>query len=398
VDPVHSKKTAVVIVGAGPAGLVLGNLLLAEDIPCVILERSSRAHIEQRARAGFLAANTVRILEENGLAAGLRKHGRPHNTCSFRSDVGEFELNYARLGLGEIHTVYPQQDLVRDLVAEFLVRGGDLRFETGAVTVHDVDTSRPWVASAGNDGRHDRWDCEFVAGCDGQHGIAAQAVPRAAARRYERTHGITWLATLAQVPQSMASVTYAVHDEGFAGHMARSANVTRYYLQCSSEDDPEAWSDARIWESLHRRFRADQHGALTQGPILERRLVHMRSVVMDPIQFGRLFLVGDAASLISPSAAKGANLAVMEAEVLAHALRAQRRQRDEAPLARYSAACLPRIWRAQEFSHWMIHLLHGPTGTDAESSFLRALHLTRLENLKNNRAHQDLFAEGYVGI
>lgn len=389
---------AVLIVGAGPAGLVLGNLLRAEGIACLILERQSREHIERRARAGFLAANSVRILTENGLAAGLRAHGQQHDTCAFRSDHVQFELKYSGLGRGEIHTVYPQQDLVRDLLAEYLDRGGDVRFEMTVVDVPDIDSDRPWVRCRSADSEVHRWSGRYLAGCDGQHGIVRQAVPPSAVRRYRRDHRISWLAILAEAPQSMAAVTYAVHDEGFAGHMARSPSITRYYLQCPGGDDPASWSDSRIWDELRLRMRTDQYGPLRQGPILERRVVDMCSHVMDPIQHGRLFLAGDAASLISPSAAKGANLAIMEAEVLAKALIAGLRRNDERPLARYSAECLPRIWRAQEFSYWMINLLHGPSGSSDEVVFQRALQGARLESLQNSRSHQDFFAENYVGI
>jgi p-hydroxybenzoate 3-monooxygenase len=398
VDHVTEESTTVTIIGAGPAGLVLANLLAAAGIACTVVERSSRVHVEQRARAGFLAANTVRVLTEGGLADGLLQHGRQHDTCAFRTAAGEFELAYGGLGRGEVHTVYPQQDLVRDLVAAFLDRGGDLRFETAAVAVDGLDTDRPSVTTRGPDGGLRRLSGRFVAGCDGRHGIARTAVPAGAVRRYRRDHGVSWLALLAAAPQSMAAVAYGVHPDGFAGHMARTPDVTRYYLQCPPGDDPAAWTDDRIWTALGTRLRADRHGPLHRGAILERRVVAMGSDVLDPIQYGRLFLVGDAASLISPSAAKGANLAVMEAELLATALTALLDGGDEQPLARYSADCLPRIWRAQEFSHWMINLLHGPAGDGEEAVFLRALQQARLESLQTSRRHQDHFAENYVGI
>ncbi len=365
---------------------------------CLIVERQSRAHVEQRARAGFLAANTVRILTANGLADGLLANGQQHDTCAFRTDSGEFELGYRDLGRREVHTVYPQQDLVRDLVAEFLARGGELRFETAAIGISGLDGDRPEVLTQGPDGARRLLHGRFVAGCDGRHGLARTAIPEGAARRTGRDHGVSWLALLAAAPQSLAAVTYAVHQDGFAGHMARTPQVTRYYLQVEHGTDPADWTDDRVWDELQLRMRTDQYGPLHQGPILERRVLNMASDVLDPIQYGRLFLVGDAASLISPSAAKGANLAIMEAEVLAQALASQLRNGDEGPLTRYSADCLPRIWRAQEFSHWMINLLHGPAGKDDEAAFLRALQRTRLENLRTSRRHQDQFAEQYVGI
>jgi p-hydroxybenzoate 3-monooxygenase len=398
VDQREADGATVLIIGAGPAGLVLGNLLLAAGVDCLIVERQNRAHVEQRARAGFLAANTVRVLTENGLADGLLKHGREHDTCAFRTEEGEFQLVYRELGAGEVHTVYPQQDLVRDLVAEFLARGGDLRFETSAVAVDGLDADRAQLLTRGADGTTRQLTGRFVAGCDGRHGFARGAFPAGAARRYRRDHAVSWLALLAGAPQSMAAVGYAVHEDGFAGHMARSPEVTRYYLQVPRGTDPADWTDERVWEQLGRRLRADEYGPLNQGPILERRVIDMASDVQDPIQYGRLFLVGDAASLISPSAAKGANLAVLAAELLARALTAQLRQGEERLLRSYSADVVPRIWRAQEFSHWMIGLLHGPAGQDDEAVFQRALQRARLANLRDSRRHQDQFAQEYVGI
>jgi p-hydroxybenzoate 3-monooxygenase len=223
-------------------------------------------------------------------------------------------------------------------------------------------------------------------------------MPDGAVRRYQRDYGISWLAILAEAPPSMAAVTYAIHDNGFAGHMARTPSVTRYYLQCPRGDDPRNWSDQRIWDELHTRMRAGEYGSLRQGPILERRIVDMHSNVIDPVHYGRLFLVGDAASLVSPAAAKGANLAIMAAELLAKGLIAELRHGDARQLSRYSASYLPRIWRAQEFSNWMINLLCAPPGHDDHALFRRALRRARLESLQNSRSHQDFFAENYVGL
>ncbi|WP_328701672.1 4-hydroxybenzoate 3-monooxygenase [Amycolatopsis pittospori] len=377
----------MLILGAGPAGLVLGNLLRAAGIDCLILERRSREHIENRARAGFLAANSVRLLAENGLAEGLLRSGFEHDTCAFRSDRAEFELDYRELGRGEVHTVYPQQFLVRDLIAEFLSRGGEIRFGAEVSSVSGTD------ATVIADDLLLRAD--HVAGCDGRHGVSRRSVP---ARVFQRDHGISWLAILAEAPPSMSAVGYAIHERGFAGHMARTSTVTRYYLEVPRGEDPANWTDERVWAELHLRMRAEQYGSLKQGAIIERRIVDLGSHVMDTIQRGNLFLAGDAASLISPAAAKGANLALLEAEILAGALIAAYEEKDRSLLDRYSAECLPRIWHAQEFSLWMIDLLHGPTGHDDEAVFQRALRDARLESLRASRAHQDFFAENYVGI
>lgn len=391
-------QATVVIIGAGPAGLVLGNLLLAEGIDCLILERGTREYVQTRARAGFLVANSVRILEQNGLAAGLLHNGQTHDVCAFRGAHGQFELNYGELGLREQHTVYPQQFLVTDLIAEFLSRGGDLRFGATVTEIADVHADQPVVTYRDADGMVRRATGRFVAGCDGNTGVSRQSVAAQAVTRHRRDHGIAWLALLIEAPQSMCAVTYAIHEDGFAGHMARSPAVTRYYLQCSPGEDPESWSDQRVWAALNRRMRTDEFGPLHEGRVSERRVVHLRSDVIDPIQHGRLFLAGDAASLISPSAAKGANLAIMESDILAKAMIAALRKDDEQPLAGYTTTCLPRIWRAQEFSHWMIQLLHGPPGDDEDARFLRELQRARLESLRESRTHQDFFAEHYVGI
>ncbi|MBV9312494.1 MAG: 4-hydroxybenzoate 3-monooxygenase [Pseudonocardia sp.] len=393
----QSRDAAVVIVGAGPAGLVLGNLLHAANIDCIIIERQSRAHLEKRARAGLLAANSVRILVDNGLAEGLNAHGRQHDTCVIRGDHGQFELKYSTLGRGEIHTVYPQQNLVADLIAEFLNRGGDLRFDTAVVAMHDIETEQPWLTCRNVDGSEYRLTGSYLAGCDGPYGVSRRFLP-STVRRYRRDHGVRWLAVLAQAPPSMAAVTYALHERGFAGHMPRDETVTRYYLQVPPSEVPREWTDQRIWAELGVRMRTDEYGPLRQGSILEKRIVDMTSEVHDPIRHGRLFVVGDAASLISPAAAKGANLAIMAAHTLATAMIDASNQGDQRALARYSSDCLSRIWRAQEFSHWLINLLHSPADNTEDAVFRRELQRARLTSLRNSQTYQDWFAENYVGI
>ncbi|MEU1165510.1 FAD-dependent monooxygenase, partial [Streptomyces sp. NPDC005921] len=238
----------------------------------------------------------------------------------------------------------------------------------------------------------------YVAGCDGHRGTGRAALTARGVRTARRDHGVSWLAVLAAAPPSLEAVGYALHERGFAGHMARTATVTRYYLQCPRGTDPADWSEDRIWDELVTRMRTAEFGPLREGAVLEKAVVDLRSDVLAVPGAGRLWLAGDAAGLISPSAAKGANLAVLQAESLARALEAALAQDDRTGLARYAADCLPRVWRAHEFSHWMSGLLHGPVGADDEARYTRELQYARLESLRTSRAHQDFFAENYTGI
>ncbi|MER5866799.1 4-hydroxybenzoate 3-monooxygenase [Kitasatospora sp. NPDC002040] len=388
----------MVILGAGPAGLVLGNVLLAAGVDCVILERADRARLAARPRAGFLAPNTVRVLDRHRLAEGLHRHGREHAACEFRTEDGSFRLDYGARGRGERHTVYPQHLLVGDLLAHFQQNGGQVRFGVEALAVLDTRTSRPRVTARRADGPPETWQARYVAGCDGRHGAARRSLPPGAFRHHRYDHGVSWLGLLAEAPPSLDAVGYAVHPNGFAGHMARTSSVTRYYLQTGRGGSPEDWSEARIWRELELRMRAAEHGPLHHGPIVQRTLVDFESDVIEPLRHGSLFLAGDAASLLCPAAAKGANLAVLEAELLAEALVADLLHGEAGGLATYSERCLRYIWRAQEFSHWMVRLLHAAPGDEAGAPFHDALRRSRLDSLRSSRSHQDWFAEHYVGV
>ncbi|MBB5107296.1 p-hydroxybenzoate 3-monooxygenase [Streptomyces spectabilis] len=388
----------VVVLGAGPAGLVLANLLLARGIDCVVLERADRDSLRARARAGFLAANTVRILERHGLADGLLRRGHTHSTCEFRTEDGRFRLDYSTLGQGEPHTVYPQQDLVADLLTYYQAAGGRIRFGTEATAVLDADGDDPSVSVRTAEGRPGRWRARYVAGCDGRHGAGRRSLPGHAVRRFHRDHRVTWLGLLAEAPPSLDAVGYAVHERGFAGHMARTSEITRYYVQCERGTPADAWSQERIWDELDLRMRAKEYGPLRRGRIVQRTVVDLESDVLEPLRHGALFLAGDAASLISPSAAKGANLAVLEAELLARALIDDLTRGDSIGVESYSARCLDHIWRAQEFSHWMVELLHGASGGDGDAHFLNSMRRSRMASLRTSRSQQDWFAERYVGV
>ncbi|MEV7283284.1 4-hydroxybenzoate 3-monooxygenase [Streptomyces sp. NPDC093252] len=395
----------VVILGAGPAGLVLGNILRTAGIDCVILERAARAELHTRARAGFLAANTVRILDRHGLADGLRRHGQQHGTCEFRTDSGRFRLDYGSLGRRERHTVYPQQDLVADLLARYEGAGGRILFASEALAVTDADTdrTRPSVSVRAEDGRPGRWQGRYVAGCDGRHGAARRSLPPGAVRRHHLDLGVSWLGLLAEAPPSLDAIGYAVHARGFAGHMARTAEVTRYYLQCARGTAAGDRSDEWIWDELELRMRAAEHGPLHRGRFLQRMVIDLESDVLEPLRHGSLLLAGDAASLLSPSAAKGANLAVLEAELLADALIAALRHGSTGGLDGYSARCLAHVRQAQRFSQWMTRLLHGLPHAPGRGEPLSPYHepLQKrpcLDTLRTSPAEQDWFAEQYVGI
>ncbi|MFD0376342.1 4-hydroxybenzoate 3-monooxygenase [Streptomyces sp. NPDC127112] len=389
----------VLVLGAGPAGLVLGNLLLTAGIDCVILERASRTHVRNRARAGFLAPNTARILERHGLADGLHRYGRRHGTCEFRTRDGRFRLDYGALGEDTRHHVYPQQDLVTDLLEHYLGRGGRVHFDTEALAVHDADGPRPSVTARDPDGRPARWTARYVAGCDGRHGAARRSLPPGTVR-HQHDHGVTWLGLLAEAPPSLDAVGYALHDRGFAGHMARTPQVTRYYLQWQRGTAADAWSEQRIWDELDIRMGAADHRPLHRGPFRERGLFDLTCDVIEPLRHGSLFLAGDAASLLAPAAAKGANLAVLEAEILATALLGALTRGDTTGLDGYSDRCLEHIWKAQEFTGWMTRLLHSApeTGGDAGSFFQAGLRRSRIASLRTSRIHQDWFAANYVGV
>ncbi|WP_084477652.1 4-hydroxybenzoate 3-monooxygenase [Nocardia jejuensis] len=386
--------SAVVVLGAGPAGLTLANILQSHGVDSVVLERRSETQVRNSARAGYLAPDSVAILREHGLADGLDTHGHEHDRCEFRSAAGRIELHYSRLGSGRPHTVYPQQHLVSDLITQYRARGGTLRFDT---TVEHIDHTGEHIHVHARDhtARALRFTGSYAAGCDGSRGVSRTAL---AGTVTTTDHGVTWLALLAQAPPASASVIYGVHADGFAGHMPRTAEITRYYLQCDPDTDPDALAEDQIWTHLRTRLQTPGSPPLPTGPIIERALVRLRSEIVDPIGSGRLFLVGDAATSISPSAAKGANLAIVGAQLLARALLHAVREGDDSALRRYSQEHLPRIHRAHEFSQWMIELLHPPAATHPDAPYLGTMQRARLHNLATSRVHQDFFAQNYVGI
>ncbi|MFF6782998.1 4-hydroxybenzoate 3-monooxygenase [Streptomyces sp. NPDC012510] len=394
-DAGPARRTPVVIVGAGPAGLTVGNLLRAAAVDCVVLETESREFVERRPRAGFLEEWAVRALERRGLADGIVERAPVHTEFEFRFDGGRQRFPYTEI-TGHHHYVYPQPLLVTDLVREYAdVRGGDIRFGVRDVELHDLDGDRPSVSyTDAETGERHLLPCEFVAGCDGARGVTRTAIPAEHATVARHDHGVGWLALLAEAPPSSDCVVLGVHPRGFAGHMARSPEVTRYYLEVPVGDDPANWPDERVWSELHTRLAAPGSRPLTEGPLIEKRVLDMHSYVTEPMTYGRLHLAGDAAHLVAPIAAKGMNLALHDSLLLADALIAYLDKGDDRGLRGYSDACLRRVWHYQEFSQWLAELLHGPSSGDA---FRAGAATARLRRVLGSPAAASTFAELFIG-
>ncbi|MFC8247026.1 4-hydroxybenzoate 3-monooxygenase [Streptomyces chartreusis] len=398
-SPHHNSSPAqrfpVVVVGAGPAGLTIGNILRAASVDCLVLEIETREFIEQRPRAGVLEEGAVRGLQRRGLADNLLARAQRHTECEFRFDGERYRLEYAEL-TGVNHWVYPQQLLVTDLVREYAdVRGGAIRFGVQDVELHDLDTDHPSVSYTCPDtGRRQVVHCDFVAGCDGARGVTRAALPAGRAHIARSDYGIGWLALLAQAPPSSDCVLFGMHARGFAGHMPRSAEVTRYYLECPPGDDPENWSEDRVWTELQQRLGANGVPPLTEGRLIEKRVLDMHNYVVEPMVFGRLFLAGDAAHLTAPIAAKGMNLALHDAFLLGDGLVAHLTKGDGTGLDGYSAACLNRVWDCQEFSHWLSEVYHGTSSGDP---YRAGTTLARLRRIFDSPTAARAFAEQYLG-
>ncbi|GAA4499791.1 4-hydroxybenzoate 3-monooxygenase [Actinoallomurus oryzae] len=387
-------RTRVAVVGAGPAGLTVANLLRAAGIDCVLIEERSRAFIERRPRAGFIEEWAVRALERHGLADRLLQRAQTQDAFEFRVDGVRHIVRYGELS-GQRHFVYPQQNLVTDLVAHYADQGGDARFEVRNVGLHDLETERPAVTYEDEDGRPYRIDCDFVAGCDGARGVSRGHLAAAGRLFASHDYGIGWLALLAETPPSGPGVIFGIHPRGFAAHMARSAQVTRFYLQCPPGDREENWPEDRVHEELRSRLTIPD-GEIRLGPLIERRVLDMRNYVVEPMSYGRLHLAGESAHLVAPIAAKGMNLALHDALLLATAIVAYY-DGDDTKLAGYSDACLRRVWQYQEFSQWLSEIFHGHAAGSPASLFHTRLAQARLRRLLKSRTAATAFADLYVG-
>jgi p-hydroxybenzoate 3-monooxygenase len=385
-----ATSTQVAIIGAGPAGLVLGQLLTNAGIDCVVIESHSREYVEHRVRAGVLEQGSVDLLRSIGAAARLDREGMVHHGIELRFDSTAHRIPLSDLTGASIF-VYGQQEVVKDLIAVRLASGGRTEFEAEALAVDDLAAAP--VVTYRQGGAVHRLRCEFAAGCDGFHGVSRAAVPAGAAAVFDRTYPFAWLGILAAVPPSTPEVVYAHHQRGFALHSMRSPSLSRLYVQMPPDDEVEGWPDQRIWEELAARLAVPGFD-LEPGPILEKGITAMRSFVMEPMQFGRLFLAGDAAHIVPPTGAKGMNLAMSDARVLAEGIIAALREKDPAPLEAYSNRCLQRVWRAEHFSWWMTAMLHRFPSDDP---FDHRLQLAQLRYVAASRAAATSLAENYVG-
>ena len=387
-------RVAVGIVGAGPAGLLLGHLLHLAGVESVTVEIRSEPYVIERVRAGVLEQTTVDLLAEVGLGDRLARQGLRHEGLFVAFAGARHRIALPELAGGRAITVYGQNEVVRDLLAARRSVGARLIFEAEDVSLSHLETDRPRLhvrTSAGTE----TFTCDYVAGCDGSHGVCRSMLPPGATQAFERTYPFAWLGILAQAAPSSGELVYSLHDRGFALFSMRSSEITRLYLQCSPGESLDDWPDDRIWEELRTRLRTVDGWMPAEGPILQKGVTPMRSFVVEPMRYNRLFLAGDAAHIVPPTGAKGLNLAVADVWRLACALEAQYRRSDETSLNQYSARGLRRAWWAQRFSYWMTSLLH--LAEDA-SPFDRRRQLADLEHLVTSRAALTSFAESYTGL
>lgn len=384
-------RTQVAIIGAGPAGLLLGHILHRAGIGFVILEQKSREYVLGRVRAGVLEQGSVDTLRELGLDADLADRGLTHHGIYLQYEGQRHHIDFDDL-VGRTVTVYGQQALVRHLLAEHDRIGSDVRFEVAGVAPHDVDADAPYVTF----GDGERIDCDFVIGADGYHGVCRPAIP--GVRALERTYPYAWLGILADVAPSTDDLIYALHPDGFAMHSMRSLAVSRLYLQVDPGESVESWSDDRIWSALQTRLGVPGW-TLTEGTITEKSITPMRSFVASTLEHGRLFLVGDAGHIVPPTGAKGLNSAIADVALLGRSLAARYRG-DESPLRSYSASALTRQWKVQQFSQWMTEMLHVHREVADESAraFRYRSQLGQLEYTVSSRHAQAALAEQYAGL
>jgi p-hydroxybenzoate 3-monooxygenase len=387
-------RTKVVIIGSGPSGLLLGQLLTDAGIDNVILERATRDHVLSRIRAGVLEEGAVAMIDEAGAGERMHREGLPHDGFDIAFDGRRHRIDLYGLTGGKRVMVYGQTEVTLDLMDKRAATGGVTIYEADRVEPRDFDGARPYVTWE-KDGVAHRIDCDFIAGCDGFHGVSRKSVPEGAIHNFERVYPFGWLGIIAEVAPVSHELVYANHPRGFALCSMRSHTRSRYYVQCSLDDRIDDWSDARFWDEIRARLPAETAEAMTTGPSIEKSIAPLRSFVAEPMRFGRLFLVGDAAHIVPPTGAKGLNLAASDVRYLFDGLREYYDERSDAGIDAYSARALSRIWKAERFSWWMTNTLHkfpetGPFGQKMQEA--------ELDYLFASRAASTSLAENYVGL
>jgi p-hydroxybenzoate 3-monooxygenase len=385
-------RTQVGIIGAGPAGLLLAHLLHRDGIECVILENRSRQYVVERVRAGLLEQGTVDLMTELGLAGRLHREALVHHGLELRFFGEGHRIPLTDL-TGKVVTIYGQNEVMKDLIDARLAAGGEVRFEAEAVGLDDLDTTAPKIRFR-EGGEEKVLACDFVAGCDGFHGMCRPAIPADKITVYDREYPFAWVGILSESPPVSDELIYVHHERGFALFTMRSPVLSRLYLQCTPDEDIANWPDARIWEELRLRL-GDADGNLVEGAVTQKAITPMRSFVAAPMRYGRLFIAGDAAHIVPPTGAKGLNLAAADVRVLARALGEFYGRGRTDLLDRYSEICLRRVWKGQRFSWWMTSMLHR---FDDHSAFDRRVQLAELDYLTGSRAAMTALAENYVGL
>ena len=386
-------KTQVAVIGAGPAGLLLGHLLRAEGIDCIIVERQARDHVESRIRAGVLESVTTDLLHRLGIDAGLNAQGMNEEGFNLADGDKLIRIEITRL-TGKHVTVYGQTEVTRDLIAAAPERGLEIVFEASDVALHDVDGASPAVTYT-KEGTEHRIEADFIAGCDGFHGPSRKAIPAGAVREFEREYPFGWLGILADVPPCHDELIYANGERGFALASMRSPMRSRYYIQVPLTEKLADWPADRLWDELDRRFAPLASRKVIRGPALEISIAPLRSYVFETMRHGRLFLAGDAAHIVPPTGAKGLNLAASDVAYLSDALVAHYRRHDESGLAGYQARALARIWKAERFSWYLTKLMHR---FPEDGAFEHRMQSAELDYVASSEAMQKVIAENYVGL
>jgi p-hydroxybenzoate 3-monooxygenase len=388
-------RTQVGIVGAGPAGLLLSHMLHLEGIESVVLERHTRDDIEAIIKAGVLEQGTVDLMNQIGAGERMMKEGFHHEGIILRFDGRDERIDFPSLTDGKAVMIYAQHDVNKDLIKVTLATGGDIRFEAKDVSVYDLDTTAPKIRFRSKNGEVNEITCDFIAGCDGTQGICRPSIPTGVVTTYERLYPFGWFGILCKAPPSSEELIYSMHERGFVLVSTRSPDIQRMYFQCEPTEKIGNWSDDRIWEEFRARLATKDGWAPKEGPIFSKTVIGMRSLVIEPMRYGRLFLAGDSAHVVPPTGAKGLNLAATDGQILAGALTAYYKSNRSDLLDQYSDTALRRIWKATRFSWWMTSMLHTFPGADV---FQHRLQLAELDYVTGSRAGSTALAENYVGL